>query len=379
MQRTYLIVLIVSGGIFLFAVGFYAISDSESGGRTAAPPRDAAELTDADGSPEPADAEPGDEAAPPPRRSLADRPDDTRTSPRTDANGSSGSRDEPREDVDDRDTAGSVLDRLKSTVDQANRDDASTAPADRDPDETTAASGETGRPAARRDRGEPDTDRPAPPTVTLGGSSEASEDTRGASAGGTDSTDAVEAADAAADEDDDEDVRRSASTDSRADRRSPAKSIPGPSTGTASETASEAPDSPSDRNYVVQPGDTLEGIAVELYGDAVYWDEIAQANPLVDPRKLRVGQEIRLPRREAIEGEGRDEDEDEVQVVAPGEVVRYTVRPGDTLSTIARAYYGQASRWRYLYNVNRNTIGANPNALQAGDVLEIPPFPEVAE
>lgn len=49
--------------------------------------------------------------------------------------------------------------------------------------------------------------------------------------------------------------------------------------------------------YTIQRGDTLIAIAAHFYGDASQWSVIAQANPEADPRRLRVGQVIKLPAR----------------------------------------------------------------------------------
>lgn len=49
--------------------------------------------------------------------------------------------------------------------------------------------------------------------------------------------------------------------------------------------------------YTIRHGDTLMAIAAQCYGDASQWTVIAQANPDADPRRLRVGQEIKLPPR----------------------------------------------------------------------------------
>ena len=49
--------------------------------------------------------------------------------------------------------------------------------------------------------------------------------------------------------------------------------------------------------YPIQRGDTLMAIAAHFYGAASQWSVIAEANPEVDPRRLRVGQEIKLPPR----------------------------------------------------------------------------------
>jgi nucleoid-associated protein YgaU len=49
---------------------------------------------------------------------------------------------------------------------------------------------------------------------------------------------------------------------------------------------------------------------------------------------------------------------------------RYTVRPGDTLSKIARAKH-VAGGWRALFRANRDRI-ANPNYIRVGQVLRLP-------
>jgi nucleoid-associated protein YgaU len=49
--------------------------------------------------------------------------------------------------------------------------------------------------------------------------------------------------------------------------------------------------------YTIQHGDTLIAIAAHFYGDASQWSVIAEANPEAEPKRLRIGQEIKLPPR----------------------------------------------------------------------------------
>ena len=49
----------------------------------------------------------------------------------------------------------------------------------------------------------------------------------------------------------------------------------------------------------------------------------------------------------------------------------YRVRSGDSLSKIARQYYGNASDWQYLYHVNERTI-SNPDDIFVGERILIP-------
>lgn len=51
--------------------------------------------------------------------------------------------------------------------------------------------------------------------------------------------------------------------------------------------------------YVVKPGDTLSSIARRQLGSASRFKEIAELNDIRDPDRIRVGQRLRLPRREA--------------------------------------------------------------------------------
>ena len=53
---------------------------------------------------------------------------------------------------------------------------------------------------------------------------------------------------------------------------------------------------------------------------------------------------------------------------------RYTVRPGDTLSSIAQRFYGSPKDWQRLYQANRSVI-KNPDAIFPGEVLNIPDGP----
>ena len=49
----------------------------------------------------------------------------------------------------------------------------------------------------------------------------------------------------------------------------------------------------------------------------------------------------------------------------------YTVLTGDSLSKIARKLYGDANRWRAIFDANRDQLD-NPDLIQPGQVLKIP-------
>ncbi len=52
----------------------------------------------------------------------------------------------------------------------------------------------------------------------------------------------------------------------------------------------------------------------------------------------------------------------------------YTVAKGDSLSKIAKEIYGKSSLWKLIYEANRDVI-KNPDLIQIGWVLKIPPAP----
>jgi len=112
-------------------------------------------------------------------------------------------------------------------------------------------------------------------------------------------------------------------------------------------------------SYVVQPGDTLSGIAAAL---AVRggWPALYAANRNVigpDPDVIRPGTVLVLPIQAAQ--------------------TRYTVRAGDTLSGIAAALAVRGG-WPALYAANQRAIGPNPDVIQPGTVLVLPGRPAAA-
>ncbi len=49
----------------------------------------------------------------------------------------------------------------------------------------------------------------------------------------------------------------------------------------------------------------------------------------------------------------------------------HTVAAGDTLTSIAQKYYGDASKWNKIFDANKDTL-PSANALQVGQKLKIP-------
>jgi nucleoid-associated protein YgaU len=141
--------------------------------------------------------------------------------------------------------------------------------------------------------------------------------------------------------------------------------------------------------YAIAAGDSFSTIAEKFYGDERKWILIEEANPNVDPRRLKLGQVIKLPPPEAPQAPAAktaaanapaskadaaraDAASPPREPVAPPGGKLHEVKPGQTLSSIAREHYGDPNTWRTIFDANRDLLRNNPNVLPAGAKLVIP-------
>lgn len=115
------------------------------------------------------------------------------------------------------------------------------------------------------------------------------------------------------------------------------------------------------RSVTVQRGDTLQKIAARELGSAERWRVLIDWNPGLDPKRLKVGLELRLPpaTRAAPTAER-----------APT-TRRHVVAADETLRSIAQKFYGDAERWIDLLEANRDQL-AGPASVRVGLSLRIP-------
>jgi nucleoid-associated protein YgaU len=59
------------------------------------------------------------------------------------------------------------------------------------------------------------------------------------------------------------------------------------------------------------------------------------------------------------------------EVIPDASEQTYTVAKGDTLSKIAKQFYGSANKWRAIYEANTDQL-SNPDLIKIGQVLKIP-------
>jgi nucleoid-associated protein YgaU len=135
---------------------------------------------------------------------------------------------------------------------------------------------------------------------------------------------------------------------------------------------------PSFRTIIVERGDDAWKISRRAYGTDAYWQAIMLANPGVDPNKLRAGIELRIPiDPKNIQGRPAGDPDDTDSPPPPAQTfVEYTVTSNDTLSGIAKSFYGKASLWRLILNANRDKLRRDDGTdIRPGMVLRLPPPP----
>ncbi len=121
------------------------------------------------------------------------------------------------------------------------------------------------------------------------------------------------------------------------------------------------------RTHVVAPEDNFSTIAERYYGSQSYAGLLVQANPNVDPRRMKIGSRITIPPLNP----------DDVRAPARSEARqvgtrRYYVQEGDSLYAIADAKLGTGARWSEIYELNKAVIGADPSRLKVGVALTLP-------
>ncbi len=116
-------------------------------------------------------------------------------------------------------------------------------------------------------------------------------------------------------------------------------------------------------NLVAQLGLQVEGLRIELVGSTAtifgMVDDQAEREKVI----LAVGNVI---------GIARVDDRLEAKKKAP-EAQMHTVVAGDTLSKIAKKYYGDANKYPKIFEANKPML-KDPDKIYPGQVLRIPPL-----
>lgn len=132
--------------------------------------------------------------------------------------------------------------------------------------------------------------------------------------------------------------------------------------------------------YQVQKGDSLALIAKRRLGAESRWTEIQAANPGLDPKRLRLGAEIRIPTGGAtvsnagslanLTTKAPSTYKKAVPAAAPKSAARsYRIQKGDVLRSIARAQLGDENRWTEIQKLNP---GLDARRLIVGSTIKLP-------
>ena len=124
----------------------------------------------------------------------------------------------------------------------------------------------------------------------------------------------------------------------------------------------------------VQPGDTLSSLASLYYGSERYTQFLIDSNKqLADPNRLKIGETVRIPSRPADAASRRaDPAKPTVEPAAAPKGRTYRVQPGDSFYKIAEQSLGDSSRWKELFELNKERVGGDPTRLQVGQELVLP-------
>lgn len=134
--------------------------------------------------------------------------------------------------------------------------------------------------------------------------------------------------------------------------------------------------------HYVDAGETLWQIAQKYYGDGHHWRVIADANPkaIQSNGNVRGGVRLVIPNKANLVGVVVEDADmpnsrrdprttDQPTAATTGQTIR--VRAGDSLHALAELHLGSASRWRAIYDANRDSL-KRPEQLRTGMKLRLP-------
>jgi nucleoid-associated protein YgaU len=121
--------------------------------------------------------------------------------------------------------------------------------------------------------------------------------------------------------------------------------------------AAEVPPEQAIRKEMAEHGLDTSGLDIKVSGDTVSVTGTAASQEVKEKVILVAGN---------VEGVARVEED-----IAGEDPVLYTVKKGDTLSAIAKATLGKASRYQEIFEANKPML-KHPDKIYPGQVLRIP-------
>lgn len=158
------------------------------------------------------------------------------------------------------------------------------------------------------------------------------------------------------------------------------------------------------KKHVIVQDDTVAALAAQYYGSTRHIQRILKANPNLDPRRMKIGDEVVIPSIDEAARPAEPANSAAPTPAAPASVAAaprvnsaspaavttktpatvktdakpasvtktYTVRPGDTFYSIAQKTMGSSAKWSQLFERNKSVVKNNKRGLKAGMVLTIP-------
>lgn len=101
--------------------------------------------------------------------------------------------------------------------------------------------------------------------------------------------------------------------------------------------------------HTVKKEDNLGKIAQKYYGKESKWKKVFQANKnkIYQSYRMKIGSQLHIP------------------------AMTCTAQKGDALKSLSKKYYGTGSKWRQIYDANRDVIPKSKK-IKAGVTLVIP-------
>ena len=115
-------------------------------------------------------------------------------------------------------------------------------------------------------------------------------------------------------------------------------------------------------DYVVKKGDTLAEISRKFYKTSSRWRDVLKANKglISSPTQLRPGMKLTIPSPERVQVSSRGSSNDSVKQLVTKTALSgskvYKVQKGDTLYSIGKKFYNDASAWRRIEEANSDII-----------------------
>ncbi|BBO67180.1 hypothetical protein DSCA_11100 [Desulfosarcina alkanivorans] len=124
--------------------------------------------------------------------------------------------------------------------------------------------------------------------------------------------------------------------------------------------------------HQIAPGESISKLALKYYGDYKKYHHIANFNNMSDATQVRVGQRIMVP---AIDGV-TVEDLNRISAgpstspaMVEGEYTLHQIQPGESLSKIAKMYYGDVKLFHVIAEYNGI---ADPTSVKVGQKVKVP-------